>query len=93
MEAILRRWPIDVAILPINGRKPERKVAGNLDGPQAAQLAREIGSKTVIPCHYEMFDFNTASPESFELKASELGQNFHTLQAGERWTSSSIRIV
>lgn len=93
MEAILRRWPIDVAILPINGRKPERKVAGNLDGPQAAQLAREIGAKTVIPCHYEMFEFNTATPESFELKASELGQNFHTLQAGERWTSRSIRIV
>src|SRR5206468_928548 len=25
----LRRWPIDVALLPINGRLPERRVDGN----------------------------------------------------------------
>lgn len=93
MQSILRRWPIDVAILPINGRKPERKVAGNLDGTQAAELGKEIGAKTVIPCHYEMFEFNTASPELFEMRASEIGQTHHTLQAGMRWTSRSIRIV
>lgn len=93
MQSILRRWPIDVAILPVNGRKPERKVAGNLDGPQAAELGKEIGAKTVIPCHYDMFAFNTASPELFEKRASEIGQTFHTLQAGMRWTSRSIRIV
>ncbi|MEZ4611934.1 MAG: hypothetical protein R2838_17110 [Caldilineaceae bacterium] len=39
MDDILRAWPIDVAILPINGSRPERRVAGNLDGAAAAQLA------------------------------------------------------
>jgi L-ascorbate metabolism protein UlaG (beta-lactamase superfamily) len=27
---------VDVAFLPINGRAPERRVSGNLDGPEAA---------------------------------------------------------
>ena len=32
----LRERSIDVALLPINGRRPERRVAGNLQGPEAA---------------------------------------------------------
>ena len=36
MEEILRQWEIDVALLPINGRLPERRVAGNLWGREAA---------------------------------------------------------
>ncbi len=32
MKEWLRRWPVDVALLPINGRAPERRVAGNLWG-------------------------------------------------------------
>ena len=46
--------------LPINGRAPERRVAGNLSGAEAARLAKSIGARLVIPCHYEMFEFNTA---------------------------------
>ena len=30
----LRAFRIDVAFLPINGNKPGRRVAGNLDGPE-----------------------------------------------------------
>ena len=50
-----------VALLPINGSAPERRVAGNLNGVEAATLAHAIGARMVIPCHYEMFAFNTAS--------------------------------
>ena len=42
MAESLRRWKIDVAMLPINGRAPERRVAGNLWGREAAALARDI---------------------------------------------------
>ena len=90
MEGWLQRWPIDLALLPINGDRPERRVAGNLDGPQAALLAREIGARLVIPCHFEMFEFNTASPDAFVESATGLGQPFKVLQAGKRWSSAEL---
>ena len=86
MTSWLMDWPIDLALLPINGNQPERRVAGNLDGREAAQLARDIKTRMVVPCHYDMFEFNTASPELFEQTSRELGQPFKTLQAGERLT-------
>lgn len=84
MEEWLRRWAIDIAFLPINGDRPERRVSGNLDGPQAATLAHAIGAKCAVPCHYELFEFNTASPESFIRTCGLLGQAFRVLKAGER---------
>jgi L-ascorbate metabolism protein UlaG (beta-lactamase superfamily) len=81
----LRRFEIDLALLPINGDKPERRVAGNLDGPQAAKLAHDIGARCVIPCHYDMFEFNTASPDEFIAKCEHLGQRYVVLRPGERY--------
>jgi L-ascorbate metabolism protein UlaG (beta-lactamase superfamily) len=80
-------WPyrIDVALLPINGRAPERHVPGNLFGSEAAQLARDIEAKLVIPCHFEMFEFNTASPHDFIHRCRTLGQPFKVLRCGEQW--------
>jgi len=86
MEEWLRRWRIDVALLPINGRAPERRVAGNLFGAEAARLARAVGVRMVIPCHYEMFEFNTATPEEFTTECRRLGQEFEVVRAGARWT-------
>ncbi|MEM1158380.1 MAG: MBL fold metallo-hydrolase [Verrucomicrobiota bacterium] len=78
--------PVDLAILPINGNQPERRVAGNLDGAEAAALAQQIGAKIVIPCHFEMFEFNTATPELFSRTCREIGQDFRVLKAGEKLT-------
>ena len=86
MAEALSPWDIDVAFLPINGKKPERRVAGNLDGPQAAALAKEIGAGLAIPCHYEMFAFNTAPPDAFVAACEGLGQPYKVLRAGERWS-------
>jgi L-ascorbate metabolism protein UlaG (beta-lactamase superfamily) len=86
----LRAWPIDVALLPINGSLPERRVAGNLWGREAAQLAHDVGARCVIPCHYEMFEFNTVSPAEFIRAAEELRQPYRVLRAGERWSSSDL---
>lgn len=90
MEEILREWNIDVALLPINGASPERRVAGNLDGAEAARLAKDIGARIVVPCHFEMFEFNTASPELFMRTCHELGQRYRVLWAGERLSSNEI---
>ena len=91
MEEILRQWEIDVALLPINGRRPERRVAGNLWGREAANLAKAIGAQMVLPCHYDMFEFNTESPEEFETACQELGQAHQTIRAGQRWSSFGLK--
>jgi L-ascorbate metabolism protein UlaG (beta-lactamase superfamily) len=85
---LLRPFAIDIALLPINGNRPERRVSGNLFGDEAAQLAYDIGAKLVIPCHYDMFAFNTESPAFFERTCQQLGQNYRVLSCGERFDFS-----
>lgn len=87
MAEHIRPFAPDIALLPINGSAPERRVAGNLNGPEAAHLAKDINARLVIPCHYEMFAFNTASPDGFIAEARRIGQPFCILRAGERWSS------
>lgn len=84
MAEILRPFAVDLALLPINGNRPERRVAGNLFGDEAAQLAHDIGARLVIPCHYDMFEFNTESPALFVATCEKLGQPHRVLQCGER---------
>lgn len=73
----------DVAFVPINGNKPERRVAGNLDGREAAELSRAIHAGVAIPHHFDMFAFNTASPEVFEAECQRVDQPFRVMQNGE----------
>jgi L-ascorbate metabolism protein UlaG (beta-lactamase superfamily) len=87
MAEKLQPFHLDVALLPINGRAVERRIPGNLFGPEAAQLANDIGAKLVIPCHYEMFEFNTASPQDFIQECQRLGQAVKVLRCGEKWQS------
>lgn len=88
----LREWPVSVALLPINGDLPERGVAGNLDGVAAARLAKEISARLVIPCHYEMFAFNTASPAEFAAEARRIGQPYRLLRCGEHFSTAELEI-
>ena len=90
MEERLSGLGIDIALLPINGRAPERRVAGNLFGAEAARLAQAIGARVVIPCHYEMFEFNTASPQEFSRECERFGQGSRVLHCGERWSSEEL---
>ena len=88
MEELLSQWNINVALLPINGRRPKRRVAGNLWGTEAAHLAKSIDADIVIPCHYEMFEFNTETTEKFESECIKIKQDYKTLRAGQRWSGS-----
>lgn len=80
----LKNWKIDLALLPINGRDPARGVAGNFNGEEAVALAEETGVRLVIPCHYEMFEFNTVSTEQFLKAAKKANQPYRILKCGER---------
>ncbi len=86
----LRPFHIDVALLPINGRDPERSVAGNMNAEEAIWLGRQIGARLVIPCHYEMFAFNTASVSDFLQLAAAAGVHAQALRCGEMWESASL---
>jgi L-ascorbate metabolism protein UlaG (beta-lactamase superfamily) len=83
LAATLGRFNVDVALLPINGDRPERRVAGNLDARQAAQLAKDIRARCAIPCHFDLFEFNTASPDEFVSECERLGQPYRVLRNGE----------
>lgn len=80
----LRPWSVDVALLPINGRAAGGRVAANMDGEEAAALAQASGVGLAVPCHYEMFTFNTVPPEAFVRAAQRLGQPYRVLRGGER---------
>jgi L-ascorbate metabolism protein UlaG (beta-lactamase superfamily) len=85
MVDLLKPFAIDLALLPINGDKPERKVAGNLNGREAAALGKAINAKYVIPCHYDMFTFNTANVNDFIVEAEKIRQPYQILKGGERF--------
>jgi L-ascorbate metabolism protein UlaG (beta-lactamase superfamily) len=91
MEDLLRPFGVDLAFLPINGRTPERRVAGNLNASEAARLGKDIGAKLVVPCHYDMFTFNTADPADFEKAAKKLGLNFRILAVGESFQYRELK--
>jgi L-ascorbate metabolism protein UlaG (beta-lactamase superfamily) len=88
MVSLLKPFNVDVAILPINGNDPAREVAGNLNTREAAELGKKLNAKWVIPCHYDMFQFNTADVKEFEKEAKTIGQPYKVLQSGGRFDMS-----
>lgn len=80
----LKPYACDLALVPINGNKPERRVAGNLNPTEAAALSLDIGTKLAVPHHYDMFEFNTADPDDFVHACTAIGQPHRVLRVGER---------
>jgi len=91
MEERLQSFDIDIAFLPINGRDPARGVAGNLSGEEAVSLARDINASLVIPCHFDMFEFNTVPPQAFVEAAKRLDQPYALVKNGERLSLAAKR--
>ena len=72
-----------MAILPINGNDPSRGVAGNLNASEAVWLAKKIQAKLTIPCHYDLFSFNTVDVSIFIEEAKKIKIPFKVLEPGE----------
>ena len=90
MVEILKPFNVDVALLPINGNDPSRGVAGNLNIKEAAELGKTIGAKIVVPCHYDMFTFNTADPKDFAREAEKIHQPYRILEIGGHFSSEEV---
>jgi len=78
----LKKFKIDLAFLPINGRQPAKyKFEPNFTIKDAIFLAEQIKAKLVIPMHYDMYTLNTANIADFVNQAK--GRiNFRVAQNG-----------
>ena len=68
LQETLRRAPLDLAFLPINGRDARRLAAGcigNMTYQEAADLAGAIRPGLTVPAHFEMFAMNSEDPSLF----------------------------
>ena len=83
LEKKVAQFEPDVLLLPINGNKSERKVAGNMSASEAAAFGKAVGYGIVIPHHYDMFEFNTEDSENFAKAAEKEGIPYQILQIGE----------
>ncbi|MBU1822624.1 MAG: MBL fold metallo-hydrolase [Bacteroidetes bacterium] len=84
LEDLLMPYAVDVALLPINGNRPERRVAGNLNAEEAARLGLAIGAGCVIPHHFHLFAFNTEDPGIFAEQARQQRTPYRVLRLGEK---------
>ena len=79
---------IDIALLPVNERNHYRDahgIIGNMTLREAFQMATNLGVKTLIPTHWDMFAPNSVFPEEIELLHKLLAPPFKLkiLQAGQ----------
>lgn len=89
LAARLQAYAPDLLFLPVNGtdaRRDALHVPPNMNAAEAVALASEVGSGMVVPCHYDMFTFNTADVNDFAGLASAAGVPFTILRPGARWT-------
>ena len=88
MVDLLKPFAVEVAMVPINGNDPARKVAGNLNCREAVQLGKAINAGCTIPCHYDMFTFNTADVSEFVTEAKKHNVKYQVLRGGEKFTGN-----
>jgi L-ascorbate metabolism protein UlaG (beta-lactamase superfamily) len=78
--AVLRGLgPIDVAFLPVNERsffRKRRGIIGNMSVREAFAMAAEIGVRTLVPMHWDMFAPNSVFREEIELVYGRLNPSF-----------------
>ena len=90
----MEKWIIpfnpSIALLPINGNDPSRRVAGNLNTTEAVTLGKKCNIPVVIPCHYDLFGFNTADVNEFIAEAKKSSQGYCVLELGGRISSNEI---
>jgi L-ascorbate metabolism protein UlaG (beta-lactamase superfamily) len=86
-EALARR-PIDIALLPINGRdyfREERNIVGNMWPGEAIDLALRLEARVLLAMHNDLFAHNRVNPGMLfeELDRRAPWQRCHVLQPGE----------
>jgi len=87
---LLREAGVDTAILPVNEKnffRDRRGIIGNMSVREAFQFAVEIGARTVIPMHWDMFAENCVYKDEIELLYKKISPDFDLVfapRAGDR---------
>lgn len=71
--------PIDIAFLPVNERnffRDRMGIIGNMSVREAFLMAQEIGVKTMVPMHWDMFAPNSVAREEIELLYRQMAPRF-----------------
>ena len=75
LSETLKARPIDVALLPANGRDATRTshgILGNFHFDEAVTLCCDAEIETLVPHHFGMFDFNTVDPAVWQGRIDDL---------------------
>jgi L-ascorbate metabolism protein UlaG (beta-lactamase superfamily) len=83
---LLASLDIDVALLPVNGRDPERLangVPGNFTLQEAVRLCHEADIPELVCHHIGLFDFNTVPP-------ADLRGQLRAAAGGRAWTIPAV---
>jgi L-ascorbate metabolism protein UlaG (beta-lactamase superfamily) len=78
----LRGVPVDVALVPVNGRTSFRErmdLAGNCDARDAVALAARLGATVLVPIHWDLFAQNSERPGAAADEAWSAGAKLHVL--------------
>lgn len=92
MEKLISDFSPHLALLPINGNLPERKVSGNLNAVEAIDLGLACKIPYIIPCHYDLFAFNTADVNEFIAIAKAKQQGYLVLDLGGKCCGKEILV-
>lgn len=74
LPALVASYAPDIALLPVNGRDPQRRedgIPGNFTLSEAISLAADC--PFLVPHHFGMFDFNTIDPQQIDAAAEAHG--------------------
>ncbi|MBD3391384.1 MAG: hypothetical protein GF418_04990 [Chitinivibrionales bacterium] len=74
----------DILVACINGR------LGNMNFTEAATLARELGVKAAIPCHYGLFANNTEDPLNFKAALKGTGVRYFEMEYGGKYSVEDV---
>ena len=88
----LKKFDINIAFLPINGRDYFRNnadIIGNFNCEEAVLLAKEIGAKILVPMHHDLYEVNCVSVENFvgAIKKYDTFRRYHIFSPGELYVS------
>ena len=86
MERIVRSGP-RLALLPVNGRRPElreKKIPGNFTLAEAVQLCQDAKIPALIAHHFGMFAFNTIDPALIDQAAENTENRLQLVKAEPR---------
>jgi len=79
----------DIAMLPVNGRRPELSqngVPGNFSLDEAIETSKAVGARHLVAHHYGLFDFNTVDPDAIDAAAvAAKGIIVHRARTGVRY--------